>query len=202
MVVFWLGVLTETVSRRFGETYSRLPLADSVDLRLRPLKLPYSKYSLGANVRSTVIKLLGWARPRSPRRRVAPTCGAARRARHGWGSSGSSSCSSHPTSSSMRILLPRRACSTTRCRRLRCPPALSRAPLSVTHFSLALRRPRTARRANWSCRCAAQGAHRGAHILCGWLPHDDLLRAAVPGACCCTTSACSAAAERQKVDQS
>ena len=43
-------MLTETVSCRFGETYSRLPLAGSVDLRLRTLKLPYSKYSLGANV--------------------------------------------------------------------------------------------------------------------------------------------------------
>ena len=44
-------MLTKTVSCRFGETYSRLPLASSVDLRLRTLKLPYSKYSLGANVR-------------------------------------------------------------------------------------------------------------------------------------------------------
>ena len=44
-------MLTKTVSCRFGETYSRLPLAGSVDLRLRTLKLPYSKYSLGANVR-------------------------------------------------------------------------------------------------------------------------------------------------------
>ena len=43
-------MLTETVSCRFGETYSRLPMAGSVDLRLRTLKLPYSKYSLGANV--------------------------------------------------------------------------------------------------------------------------------------------------------
>ena len=44
-------MLTKTVSCRFGETYSRLPLAGSVDLRLRTLKLPYySKYSLGANV--------------------------------------------------------------------------------------------------------------------------------------------------------
>ena len=49
-VVFWVGELTKTVSCRFGETYSRLPLASSVDLRLRTLKLPYSKYSVGANV--------------------------------------------------------------------------------------------------------------------------------------------------------
>ena len=49
-MVFWFGELTKTVSCRFGETYSRLPLASSVDLRLRTLKLPYSKYSLGANV--------------------------------------------------------------------------------------------------------------------------------------------------------
>ena len=45
-----MAMLTETVSCRFGETYSRLPLASSVDLRLRTVKLPYSKYSLGANV--------------------------------------------------------------------------------------------------------------------------------------------------------
>ena len=36
----------KTVPCRFGETYSRLPLASCVDLRLRTLKLPYSKYSL------------------------------------------------------------------------------------------------------------------------------------------------------------
>ena len=48
-------MITETVSCRFGETYSRLPQASSVDLRLRTLKLPYSKYSLGANVFSVVI---------------------------------------------------------------------------------------------------------------------------------------------------
>ena len=50
LVVFGVLVLTETVSCRFGETHSRLPLAGSVDLRLRTLKLPHSKHSLGANV--------------------------------------------------------------------------------------------------------------------------------------------------------
>ena len=45
-----MAKLTKTVPCRFGETYSRLPLASSVDLRLRTLKLPCSKYSLGANV--------------------------------------------------------------------------------------------------------------------------------------------------------
>ena len=53
-----LAMLTEAVSCRFGEAYSRLPLASSVDLRLRTLKLPYSKYSLGANVLPVVFVII------------------------------------------------------------------------------------------------------------------------------------------------